>query len=361
MILRLFYVTDALLLIAWLYVKELRSTFFFRVATCFTILVLLVWVVFDINSSLRFSTERFFYRRILNFIIVSLWAFSKIFLTDLLLLLLRYTKDFQDKVLSIFCVDISWTAAFVIQSIVDSRYWFIVWSEHSSENDLFSDGKKYSGLHAVFSLSQTELNDALDNDDQLINVTQTYVFNIHQARDEITKFEEENIWSFTERNLWLLWLLQVNLLKFIIYLRNLTLIYTLDFVILIALSMSLVIVSLLYHDFVKPLQPLLRVHSALKIRNIYLSVILLSISLWGVIFWFNSVMIVLDFLTRWVVALARPGLFMPVTHVGWTDLNQMVALILNEVLSLLFSLLEIGPRIRELLTVVWIKVSSRWR
>ncbi len=361
MILRLFYVTDALLLIAWLYVKELRSTFFFRVATCFMILVLLVWVVFDINSSLRFSTERFFYRRILNFIIVSLWAFSKIFLTDLLLLLLRYTRDFQDKVLSIFCVDISWTAAFVIQSIVDSRYWFIVWSEHSSENDLFPDDKKYSGLHAVFSLSQTELNDALDNDDQLINVTQTYVFNIHQARDEITKFEEGNIWSFTERNLWLLWLLQVNLLKFIIYLRNLTLIYTLGFVILIALSMSLVIVSLLYHDFVKPLQPLLRVHSALKIRNIYLSVILLSTSLWGVIFWFNPVMIVLDFLTRWVVALARPGLFMPVTHVGWTDLNQMVALILNGVLSLLFSLLEIGPRIRELLTVVWIKVSSRWR
>lgn len=72
-------------------------------------------------------------------------------------------------------------------------------------------------------------------------------------------------------------------------------------------------------------------------------------------------MVVLDFLTRWVVALARPGLFMPVTHVGWTDLDQMVALILNGVLPLLFSLLEIGPRIRELLTVVWIKVSSRWR
>ncbi len=361
MVLRLFYATDALLLIAWLYVKGLRSTFFFRVATCFTVLVLPVWVVFDINSSLRFPTERFFYRRILNFIIVNLWAFSKIFLTGLLLLLLRYTRGFQDKVLPIFCVGISWTAAFVIQSIVDSRYWFIVWSEHPSENGLFPGGKKYSELHAVFSLSQAELNDALDNGDQLINVTQTYVFNIHQARDEATKFEGGNIWPFTERNLWLLWLLQANPLKFTIYLRDLALTYTLGFVILIALSMGLVIVSLLYHDFVKPLQPLLRVHSALKTRNIYLSVILLSTSLWGVIFWFNPVMVVLDFLTRWVVAIARPGLFMPVTHVRWIDLNQMVALILNGVLSLLFSLLEIGPRIRELLTVVWIKVSSRWR
>lgn len=213
----------------------------------------------------------------------------------------------------------------------------------------------------MFSLSQAGLNGALDNGDQLINVTQTYVFNIHQARDEATKFEGGNIWPVTERNLWLLWLLQANPLKFTIYLRDLALTYNLGSVILIALSMGLVIVSLLYHDFVKPLQPLLRVHSALKTRNFYLSVILLSTSLCGVIFWLNPVMVVLDFLTRWVVALARPGLFMPVTHVGWTDLDQMVALILNGVLPLLFSLLEIGPRIRELLTVVWIKLSSRWR
>lgn len=201
MVLRLFYAAGALLLIAWLYVKGPRSTSFFRVATCFTVLVLPVWVVFDINSSLRFPTERFFYRRILNFISVGLWAFSKIFFTGLLLLSLRSIRGSQDKVLPVFCVGISWTAAFVIQSIVDSRYWSIVWSEHPSENGLFPGGKKYSGLHAVFSLSQAGLDGALDNGDQLINVTQTYVFNIHQARDEATKFEGGNIWPVTERNL----------------------------------------------------------------------------------------------------------------------------------------------------------------
>ena len=54
------------------------------------------------------------------------------------------------KVLAVSCIGLSWIAAFVMQSVVDLSYSCIIWSEQPPGNDLFPDGRKYSGLHSVF-------------------------------------------------------------------------------------------------------------------------------------------------------------------------------------------------------------------